>query len=177
MDGEPPLRPSDESSTPEHELEGDERLYTGEPVETESGLRRPQQMNVGVDNMEGGGEWPDPDTPPSPGASGWDRDHAFGTPPAGDEANADARISVDHDEIRRWVEGHGGAPVRARPAGDGGGEGVPQIDFLGGRGDRSLEPVAWDEWFRMFDDYGLALLVRDGDEERSDRAPVEFVRR
>jgi hypothetical protein len=30
-------------------------------------------MNVGVDNMEGGGEWPDPETPPSPGAAGAER--------------------------------------------------------------------------------------------------------
>ena len=28
------------------------------------------QQNVGVDNMAGGGEWPDPDTPPSASAPG-----------------------------------------------------------------------------------------------------------
>lgn len=55
---------------PGDELTGDERMYTGEPVETEDGPRRPQQMNVGVENMQGGGEWPDPKTPPSVGASG-----------------------------------------------------------------------------------------------------------
>jgi hypothetical protein len=54
----------------EEPLEGDERLYTGEPVDDGEHVRRPQQMNVGVENMEGGGEWPDPDTPPSPGAAG-----------------------------------------------------------------------------------------------------------
>jgi hypothetical protein len=59
-----PTRPG-----PNEPLEGDERMYTGEPVETEDGAVRPQQMNVGVDNMEGGGEWPDPHTPPSPGAA------------------------------------------------------------------------------------------------------------
>jgi hypothetical protein len=55
---------------PDEELEGDERLYTGEPVETEDGLRRPQQMNVGPGNEEGGGEWPDPETPPQAPAPG-----------------------------------------------------------------------------------------------------------
>jgi hypothetical protein len=54
----------------EEPLEGEERLYTGEPVDDGEHVRRPQQMNVGVDNMEGGGEWPDPETPPSPGAVG-----------------------------------------------------------------------------------------------------------
>jgi hypothetical protein len=36
----------------------------GEPVETEDGTRRPVQQNVGPGNEEGGGEWPDPATPP-----------------------------------------------------------------------------------------------------------------
>ena len=69
-----PQRPddSDERPTrrPDEALQGDERMYTGEPVETEDGPRRPQQMNVGVENMEGGGEWPDPHTPPRPGSVG-----------------------------------------------------------------------------------------------------------
>jgi hypothetical protein len=39
-------------------------LYTSEPVETEDGTVVVQQQNVGKDNMKGGGEWPDPDTPP-----------------------------------------------------------------------------------------------------------------
>ena len=43
----------------------DSKMYTGEPVDTPEGTRRPQQMNVGADNMEGGGEWPDPETPPA----------------------------------------------------------------------------------------------------------------
>lgn len=51
-------------------LEGDERMYTGEPVDDGEHVRRPQQMNAaGRANIEGGGEWPDPKTPPSPGAA------------------------------------------------------------------------------------------------------------
>ena len=47
-------------------------LYSTVPLEDEEG--RPyvvQQQNVGRENMEGGGEWPDPETParsPAPGA-------------------------------------------------------------------------------------------------------------
>ena len=42
----------------------DIRQYTGEPVETEEGWVVPQQQNfAGKDNIAGGGEWPDPDTP------------------------------------------------------------------------------------------------------------------
>ncbi len=44
----------------------------GEPLETEEGVRIPAQQNVGAGVEEGGGEWPDPDTPPklpAPGAA------------------------------------------------------------------------------------------------------------
>jgi hypothetical protein len=166
----------DEPSSPEHELRGDERLYTGEPVETDTGLRRPRQMNVGGDNMEGGGEWPDPDAPAVPGAIGWDVPAA--TPPPGyTESESHSRVTADHDEIRSWVESHGGRPVRARPSGAPEEPGVPQIDFLHGRGDRSLEPVDWDEWFLLFDANDLAVLFRDGEDDDWDYASVEFVRR
>jgi NADH-quinone oxidoreductase subunit F len=48
------------------------RLYTSAPVETDEGTIVVQQQNVGADNEDGGGEWPDPHTPPqspAPGAS------------------------------------------------------------------------------------------------------------
>ena len=44
----------------------------GEPLETEEGVQVPAQQNVGAGVEEGGGEWPDPDTPPklpAPGAA------------------------------------------------------------------------------------------------------------
>jgi hypothetical protein len=44
-------------------LDLDEDLEDGEGVVL-------QQTNVGKDNMRGGGEWPDPDTPPSRAAAG-----------------------------------------------------------------------------------------------------------
>jgi NADH-quinone oxidoreductase subunit F len=45
-------------------------LYTSEPVETEEGTVVIQQQAGGKDNVEGGGEWPDPDTPPQRPAPG-----------------------------------------------------------------------------------------------------------
>jgi hypothetical protein len=47
-------------------------LYSGEPLDTEEGVRVPRQQSVGEAAMEGGGEYPDPDTPPrlpAPGAA------------------------------------------------------------------------------------------------------------
>jgi hypothetical protein len=49
------------------------RLYTSEPLEAEDGtIYVIQQQTVGPDNEIGGGEFPDPDTPPrspAPGAA------------------------------------------------------------------------------------------------------------
>ena len=45
----------------------DIRQYTGEPVETLEGWVLPQQQNAGPGNIAGGGEFPDPTTPPAQG--------------------------------------------------------------------------------------------------------------
>jgi hypothetical protein len=50
----------------------DDASVVGEPLETEEGVRVPAQQNVGAGVEEGGGEWPDPNTPPklpAPGAA------------------------------------------------------------------------------------------------------------
>jgi hypothetical protein len=154
------------STSPEHQLHGDERMYTGEPVETETGLRRPQPRNVG-------GEWPDPDAPPAPGASGWSPRRAE---EAGDDVASGSRTTTDHDEIREWADAHGGRPVRSAAVSAEGAQGTLGIDFFGGRADRSLEPLGWDEWFRIFDEDNLALLIRDEHSGGAGRL-FEFVRR
>jgi hypothetical protein len=46
------------------------RLYTSAPVETDHGTVVIQQQPVGKGNEEGGGEWPDPHTPPQRPAPG-----------------------------------------------------------------------------------------------------------
>ena len=45
-------------------------LYSSVPLETEDGVVVVQQQVVGPGNEEGGGEWPDPETPPRPPAPG-----------------------------------------------------------------------------------------------------------
>jgi hypothetical protein len=57
----------------EDDRPSDEKMYTGEELDTGHGSYRPQQQNAaGKDNIEGGGEWPDPHAPPqlpAPGAA------------------------------------------------------------------------------------------------------------
>jgi hypothetical protein len=46
-------------------------MYTSAPLEDENGETYViQQQNVGPGNELGGGEWPEPDTPPQPEAVG-----------------------------------------------------------------------------------------------------------
>jgi anaerobic selenocysteine-containing dehydrogenase len=38
---------------------------------------------------------------------------------------------------------------------------VLRIDFPGGAGEDQLEPISWDEWFRIFEENNLAFLYQD----------------
>ncbi len=74
---------------------------------------------------------------------------------------SDTRTTTDHDEIRRWVEEHGGRPVSVKGTESGGQAGVLRIDFPGGAGEDQLEPISWDEWFEKFEDSKLAFLYQE----------------
>jgi hypothetical protein len=92
------------------------------------------------------------------------------------ETQSKSRTTTDHDEIRRWVEGHGGKPAIVRGTEDGDG-GVLRIDFPGGAGEESLEQVSWDEWFRIFDERGLAFLYQEQKADGDDSTFFKLVRR
>jgi hypothetical protein len=84
------------------------------------------------------------------------------------ETQTSSKTTTDHEEIRRWVEERGGRPATVKGTGDGDEPGVLRIDF--GDEDESLEPISWEEWFRKFDEEGLAFLHQDrlasGEESR-----------
>jgi hypothetical protein len=72
--------------------------------------------------------------------------------------------TTDHDEIRRWAEERGAQPSRvARRGSDGAGRdaGIIRLDLPGYTGAGALEPITWDEWFRAFDENGLAFIYQD----------------
>jgi len=68
---------------------------------------------------------------------------------------------VDHDEIRRWAEERQAEPACVRGTGGGNDPGMIRLDFPGFSGADSLEHIDWGEWFRAFDENGLALIVQD----------------
>ena len=75
-------------------------------------------------------------------------------------AESKTRETQDHDEIRRWVEEHDGAPASVRGTEDGDEAGVLRIDFPGGAGEDELEHIDWDTWFEKFDGEGLTFLYQ-----------------
>jgi hypothetical protein len=92
------------------------------------------------------------------------------------QTEAQTNTTTDHDEIRRWVEQHGGKPAIVRGTKDGEG-GVLRIDFPGGAGEDELEPVSWDEWFEIFDRNNLALLYQEKKADGEDSTFFKLVRR
>jgi hypothetical protein len=64
-DPQKPRLPGDDSDRPMQEAT-EEKIYTSEPIEGDDGETYViRQQNVGPGNELGGGEWPDPHTPPS----------------------------------------------------------------------------------------------------------------
>lgn len=90
---------------------------------------------------------------------------------ASSKTKRSASRTTDHEFIRRWVEERGGHPACVRGTGGKNDVGMIRIDFPGWSGEGKLEPIAWDEWFRQFDENNLAFLYRemrhgDGDLDR-----------
>jgi hypothetical protein len=71
-----------------------------------------------------------------------------------------AEITIDHDEITHWAEDRGGIPAVVKKTHRREGEGILRIDFPGFSGERSLEHISWDEWFKIFEDHQLAFVFQ-----------------
>ncbi len=74
---------------------------------------------------------------------------------------ASAHPLTDHEEIRRWADERGGKPACVKGTGGKQDPGMIRLDFPGFSGADSLQPISWDEWFKAFDENGLALLVQE----------------
>lgn len=72
-----------------------------------------------------------------------------------------SKTTRDHEEIRRWAEERGGKPAHVKNTGSAEDIGILRIDFPGYSGEGSLEPISWDDFFRKFDERGLALVYQE----------------
>ena len=76
---------------------------------------------------------------------------------------ADAKITTDHDEIRKWAEARGGRPAVVRSTHGKGGTGIIRLEFPNApnANDDALEEISWDEFFDKFDESKLAFLYQE----------------
>jgi hypothetical protein len=84
---------------------------------------------------------------------------------------AGAKITTDHDEIRKWAEERGGRPATVRSTHgqghgkghDKGGTGIIRIEFPKAPNSKhdALEEISWEEFFEKFDESDLALLYQE----------------
>ncbi len=74
---------------------------------------------------------------------------------------ASAKVTTDHNTIRRWAEERGGQPACVRGTGGKTDVGMLRIDFPGYSGEESLQHISWEEWFAKFDERKLAFLYQE----------------
>jgi hypothetical protein len=76
---------------------------------------------------------------------------------------AEAKVTTDHDEIRRWVEERGGYPAAVRSTRTKDDPGILRIAFPNAPNakDDDLEEISWDEFFKKFDEANLALIYQE----------------
>ena len=60
---------------------------------------------------------------------------------------SEAKVTTDHEEIRKWVEERGGHPARVKGTERGESAGLLRIDYPGYSGEQRLEEITWDEFF------------------------------
>jgi hypothetical protein len=84
----------------------------------------------------------------------------------------ESKITVDHDEIRRWVEERGGWPATVKGTAESGEEaGLLRIDFPGYSGEERLERISWEDFFEKFEESRLAFVYQ---EETRNEQPSRF---
>jgi hypothetical protein len=76
------------------------------------------------------------------------------------QTTAASYTTTDHDVIRAWAEARGGRPATVSGTEDSGqGGGVLRIEF--DASEERLDDADWDEFFRVFDDRGLAFVYQE----------------
>jgi hypothetical protein len=73
-----------------------------------------------------------------------------------------ASTTTDHKVIQKWAEARSGKPSRVKDTEGSGG--ILRIDF--DEPEPGLEPISWDEFFKVFDKRKLAFLYQDERESR-----------
>lgn len=89
----------------------------------------------------------------------------------------ESKKTVDHEVIRSWVEDRGGKPATVTGTGGKDDPGILRINFPGYSGSKTLKEISWEEFFKKFDEKGLAFLYQDETAEGKESRFFKFVSR
>jgi hypothetical protein len=88
---------------------------------------------------------------------------------------AHAETTTDRKLIQRWIEQRGGQPAKVKGTEGEDGEGILRVDFA--ESDDKLQPIAWEEFSKTFEDRSLAFLYQDKKSDGKQNRFFKFVRR
>ena len=79
---------------------------------------------------------------------------------------ARAKVTTNHNEIRKWAEARGGRPAAVRRTHLKDNVGIIRIEFPNAPNapnakDDALEEISWEEFFEKFEGSNLALLYQE----------------
>lgn len=83
------------------------------------------------------------------------------------------KYTIDNDEIRTWMEEHGGTPavVKETSEDEEEEESADMLHISFNPNDPNMEEMDWEEFFERFDNENLALVY---DDEAPEGVPPEF---
>ena len=85
------------------------------------------------------------------------------------------KTTVDHKEIRKWIEARKGVPSVVTGTEGRDGEGIIRVEF--DKTQDKLEEISWDDFFQVFEDRKLAFLHQDKTADGNTSRFFKFVKR
>ncbi|HKF94952.1 MAG TPA: hypothetical protein VKB96_10220 [Gammaproteobacteria bacterium] len=89
----------------------------------------------------------------------------------------ESKTTINHDEIRAWIEARNGTPATVASTANNDEPGVLRVLFQEQESGKSLEKISWDDFFKKFEEEKLAFLYQDETKDGKTSRFFKFVQR
>jgi hypothetical protein len=89
----------------------------------------------------------------------------------------ESTTTINHDEIRAWIEARNGTPAAVASTANNDEPGVLRVLFQEQESGNSLEKISWDDFFKKFEEEKLAFLYQDETKDGKTSRFFKFVQR
>jgi hypothetical protein len=89
----------------------------------------------------------------------------------------ESKTTIDHDEIRAWIEARNGTPATVSSTSDDDEPGILRVLFQEQESGKSLEKISWEDFFEKFEEEKLAFLYQDETKDGRTSRFFKFVQR